>query len=348
MTPRRDPAPRPAAAAPREGGFTIMELMVVVVLMGLILGAGIGAFASFDPGSSAARGMVVNTLRQARNEAVAHRAPARVVFDPADGSLVAQGYRVVGTWRFEDARLSGAGGVNGSPEGFPDQFLSDDGFIGRALDLDLGGRGSRVAMDLTEDPAFAVTHGFRLSLALRPARLADGQVLDLGGVVGLHARRDGALEVEVTTRRVDELGRARAGEKIRMRTAEGLLEPERWSQFELRYDRRRLVALVNGVPVAERGETRPLWELSAALSVGGGRERFPGRVDDLVLATATDSVELRLPDRARFLAPGPFEVRFDEGGRLDPVAHGGPVTIEIELGDGRTTALEVLAMGTVE
>ena len=129
----------PAGDGPR-GGFTIMELMVVMLIMGLVLGAGIGAFASFDPGSSAARGLVANALRQARNEAVAHRAPARVAFDPETGSMRSEGYRVVGTWRFEEESLPGAGGVDGFPDGFPGTILSDDGFIGRALDLDLGGR----------------------------------------------------------------------------------------------------------------------------------------------------------------------------------------------------------------
>ena len=101
---------RPAGEGPR-GGFTIMELMVVMLIMGLVLGAGIGVFASFDPGSSAARGLVANALRQARNEAVAHRAPARVAFDPETGSMRSEGYRVVGTWRFEEESLPGAGGV---------------------------------------------------------------------------------------------------------------------------------------------------------------------------------------------------------------------------------------------
>lgn len=325
-----------------------MELMVVVVIMGLILGAGVGAFAAFDPGSSAARGLVANALRQARNEAVAHRAPARVAFDPETGLMRSEGYRVVGTWRFEDGGLAGAGGVNGNADGFPGDYLSEEGFIGRALDLDLGGRSAKVAFDISDDPAFSVRRGFRLAMALRPAQVRDARVADVGGVVVVDARSDGSLEIGVVTRRVDELGRARAGERIALRTRPGVLEPERWVQVEVRYDRQRLVALANGVPVAERAEERMLWNVSTAFSLGGGRERFAGHVDDVVLSTAANSAETKLPASARFLAPGPFEVRFDEGGRLDPVWHAGPVGIELEFDDGGTASLEVLRMGTVE
>lgn len=341
-------ASRAPGQGPRAAGFTIMELMVVMVIMGLVVGAGIGAFASFDPGSSAARGLVANALRQARNEAVAHRAPARVAFDPETGAMRSEGYRVVGTWRFEEGSIPGAGGVDGYPDGFPSTVLSDEGFIGKALDLDLGGRGAKVSFDLTEDPAFAVRRGFRLAMALRPAKVGDARIADLGGVVILDGRADGSIEVGVTTRRVDELGRSRAGERLVLRTRPGVLEPERWVQFEVRYDRQRLVALANGVPVAERGETRELWQLSSAFVLGGGRSRFAGRVDDVVLSTATTSSETKLPPTARFIAPRAFEVRFDEGGRLDPVIHAGPVEIGLEFDDGGTTLLEVLRMGTVE
>lgn len=344
---RTSPMRRPSGEGPL-GGFTIMELMVVMLIMGLVLGAGIGAFASFDPGSSAARGLVANALRQARNEAVAHRAPARVAFDPETGSMRSEGYRVVGTWRFEEESLPGAGGVDGFPDGFPGTILSDDGFIGRALDLDLGGRAAKVSFDLTEDPAFAVRRGFRLAMALRPLEVQEARIADLGGVVLLDARSDGSVEVGVVTRRLDELGRSRAGERLTLRTRPGVLEPERWVQLEVRYDRQRLVALANGVPVAERGETRELWRLSSAFVLGGGRSRFSGRIDDVVLSTATTSAETKLPPTVQFAAPGPFEVRFDEGGRLDPVIHAGPVEIALEFDDGGSALLEVLRMGTVE
>ena len=114
--------------------------------------------------------------------------------------------------------------------------------------LDLGGRGAKVSFDLTEDPAFAVRRGFRLAMALCPLQVQEARIADLGGVVLLDARADGSVEVGVVTRRLDELGRSRAGERLILRTRPGVLEPERWVQLEVRYDRQRLVALANGVP----------------------------------------------------------------------------------------------------
>ena len=73
---RTHPMRRPAGDGPRGGFTTGVVLMVVMLIMGLVLGAGIGARV-LRPRLERARGLVANALRQARNEAVAHRAPAR-------------------------------------------------------------------------------------------------------------------------------------------------------------------------------------------------------------------------------------------------------------------------------
>lgn len=329
-------------------GFTLLELILVILIMGVILGVGVGGFASFDPGSRAARGLVANILRQARNDAVAHRAPSRVRFSPEDRTIEAQGYVVAGTWSFESDALTGANGANGEAREFGGSPLTRDGFIGRALDMEKGGRGSVVAFDISDDPIFDLRRGFRLVFAVRAATIAEAQMIDLGEVLVLNLRRDGSVEVTAITRRVDEMGRARAGEKVQMRSTPGVIEPERWVEIEVRYDLRRLVVLANGVPVAERAETRELWKMGASFKVGGGRSLFAGRVDEVVLAVARTADVIRLPSSAGFAGSVPFEVRFDEGGRLDPIAHGGPVTVTLEYDDGTTESLEVLRVGTVE
>lgn len=328
--------------------MTLMELMLVIVILGILMGVAVGGFASFDPGQRAARGLIANTLRQARNDAVAHRAPSRVIFDPTNQTVRTEGYAVAGTWRFETASLKGANEANGTPSGFADTFLSDEGFIGKALDLSYGGRGARVVFDIGSDPIFNVRRGFRMSAALRAASLSDSAIVNLGGVVTMAARTDGSVEFSVITRQTDELGRSRAGEQLQLRTTPGVLTPDRWVEVELSYDRRRLTATANGVPVAERVESRELWDLDGKLTVGGGRRAFVGRVDDLVLSVARAEDSIRLPSAASFAALKPFEVRFDEGGRLDPVVHPDPVEIELSFQDGSSESLRVLRMGTVE
>jgi len=67
-----------------------------------------------------------------------------------------------------------------------------------------------------------------------------------------------------------------------------------------------------------------------------------------VLSVARTSDVIRLPASAELAGKDPFEVRFDEGGRLDPIAHGGPVTVTLNYDDGTSESLEVLRVGTVE
>lgn len=318
-----------------------------MAILGIVMGVTLGTFASFDPGRRAARGLVTNALRQARNTAVAQRAPARVVFDPESGRAATEGYVIAGTWRFETPSLTGARDVNGYADGFPGEYLSA-GFVGKALDLDLGPRGSKVTIDLSDDPIFRLRRGFRLAFAIRPAALADARVIDLGKVVEGNARQDGSMEFKIATRRTDELGRSVPGETVTLRTGPAALDAGAWTQIEVIYDMQRMIVTANGVPVAERAETRELWDVSGALVLGGGRQRFRGRMDDLVLSVVTGEEDIQLPRSARFRAKGPFEVRFDESGGLDPVFHARPVGIELEYDDGTVETVTVRTLGTVE
>ena len=95
-------------------------------------------------------------------------------------------------------------------------------------------------------------------------------------------------------------------------------------------------------------ESRPIWRLEGGLVLGGGRRRFAGCVDDLVLSVITTGDEVVLPKSAEFLANGPKEVRFDESGALDPVFHAGPVAIELLFDDGLKEMITVRALGTVD
>ena len=218
---------------PASSGFTLLELLLVMGLLGTILGIGLGTFASFDPARRAARGLVANALRQARNEAVANRASARVSFDPETRTVTSEGSAVAGTWRFETPALEGAREIDGLAQGFPGTMLTEDGFVGRALDLDLGERGCRVVVDLQSEPLFQLRRGFRLSCALRPKSLKASTILDFGGVLTLESVADGSVRFTVVTRRVDELGRPFAGEAVVVKTAPGAIEAGRWSQVEV-------------------------------------------------------------------------------------------------------------------
>lgn len=333
-----------------RSGFTLMELVVSLTIIGIVLGAGLGFVSSFDPGANAARGLVVNALRQARNDAIARRAPASVRLDPADGSVTARGYAVAGTWRFEPDAMGGAGDLPMTLHGFDGQSATTErGHIGDALDLTRGSGGCRMEVDLSEDPIFRLRDGFRLRLALRASELRSGQVIDLGETLTLDVAPNGGLEVEVVTLASDEVGRARRGAKVRLLSPPGLLVPGRWRKIELRYDRRALCILADGVEVARRPESRALAPLDGPMVIGDRRAAFQGQVDDVVLSVARQSERVLIPGTAVLGMAAPLEVWFDGTGQLDPVQHPAPVEIDIEGAEGVSVgSVRVLRAGTVQ
>jgi len=327
--------------------LTLIELMLVMGLLALVLGAGLGSLASLDAGQRAALGLVQNVVRSAHNTAVARRAPARVRIDPATGTIVAQGSEVVGTWHFEDEELAGAGGLDGVAVGF-DGATSEHGFLGRALDLAEAPRGARVEVAVQDDARYDPGEGFAIELAVRLAWPAGGRILSLGGAVTLEVTADGALRAAFRRRTTDALGAVGTGGPIFAESRSGVLAPGRWTRIALRYDRRVLGLAVDGVPVAAVFSEEPVAPLAGPLELGGGREGFPGALDELTVALVTGEESAALPPTVRFAASVPRAIEFLAGGALDPLRHLEPVAIGLEFDDGRVEQVVVNLYGTVE
>lgn len=337
----------------RRAGLTLIELLAVMAVIGILLGAGVGMLASLDLGERAALGRIQSVLRATRNTALARRAPARVrLLAPGapgnrgegDGwALRPEVLELVGTWHFE-GDLEGAFGLVGAAE---EPAFADDGYIGRALSL-AARDDSLVEFPVQRDPAYDFEQGFVLECALRlEGGHQPGVLVDAGGLFGLELQAHGALSGWLVPAGLDERGQLRPQGRQELRTADGALSGRDWHRVRLEYDRRLVRLLVEGVELARSELDVPLWRMEGPLALGDRSHRVGAGLDALVVGAFAPAPAVVLEDTLRLLEPVPV-VGFDAAGHLDRELHGERVELVLELEDGRRATVHVGAYGTVE
>ena len=328
-----------------RAGFTLLELILVMLIIAIVFGVGAGMFRRIDLSDRVARPLVESVLRSAQNWAVSRGAAARVRIDPARGTLRAEGQQVIGTWHFESLPLRGAFGLDGELSGGE---LVDDGFQGKALSFVGQPAHSSVDIAVQGDPSYDLAEGFSLRCALRVEPEASGIVLTLGEVVGIEVGEQGALAAWFVDERVDEQQHAERGGRITLRADAHTLVPRRWAQVELRYDRRAFELFVDGARIAGTDETARVWKLEGSLKIAPGQTPFAGAIDSLVISAVGAADEAELPQNTHFAPDVPREILFQAGGGLDRTRHPEAVRIKLMREDGQESLVTVQPFGTVE
>jgi hypothetical protein len=323
--------------------MTLLELLLTMALIGVVLGAGLGVFATLDFARRAALGLVQNVIRAARNTAVARGAPARVRLDREARTITAEAMSVIGTWHFERESLAGAFDLDGRMGG---AVLIEDGYLGRALSLALS-RGATARFDVERVPSYDPREGFSLDCALRLESADSGRILNLGGVVGLSLEESGALRAWLIPEVVGSTGEARAGGRIFVDAPAGALQVGAWRRVRFEYDRRVARLFVDGVELARTDESLPVWRLQGPLVLGDAQASFAGALDALVIAAVSAGETAALPDSVAFGPDAPGELRFDARGHLDREVHAQPVQFGLTFDDGTSAAVNVGLYGTV-
>jgi len=329
-----------------RAGMTLIELLIVMGLLALILGAGLGALAGIDTGSGPAVALVNSSLRSANNWAVARRAPARVTFDVETNTIHAEGLAVIGTWHFENNPPRGAFGLNGAYEGVG---LAEDGYLGKALDLEGAEEGGTYVVPVHTSPTYDLSAGFQIAFAAKPMDMGTAQVLSIGGAVGVELTSQGAVKAWFQGERRGEGGGVTSTGKVLAETSPGLLRIGSWSRILVSYDRRELVIFVEGVSVGRTSEEAWVIGVKSPLLIGSSRrQQWPGRIDSLVISAVAADDLIELPDGVSFAETAPKEVVFAAGGGLDRRVHSEPVRFSLEFDDLTNEVIEVGVYGTVQ
>jgi len=313
----------------RRGGFTLLELLVVFLLVGVFLGMGVGVYVRLGENLQyrTALGRVKTLLRKTRNFSVSGGGPAVVTIDPAGGKLFGTGNRAVGLWHFEDevGAFARRAEIRGGE-------IRDGGRFGRGVWFEEAG-----TIDLGTSREFEAPDGILAEVWVNPSApgaqtfLAKGRAFELA---------------------VDGQGRPRAairvagGGTVSVSAESETIPPSRWTRVGLLYDRRRLRLLVDGREAASLEASGPLeGDPEASLTLGTSREPIRGWVDEAQIFRMVPGEGVELPEGMTILE-APSEIVFRQGGSLDPETHRGPVTLRFTLPGGEET-VTLGWMGTV-
>ncbi len=328
-----------------SGGFTLLELLMVMALIGVVIGTGLGMLAGLSPGQRAVAGTIEEALRLSQRSAAVLGTPARV--EMRGGAIHAQVMRPVGTWHFEDQSLMGAQELEAVWLGASEPPFISNGFEGQGFDLQAGAPGV-LEISVATEPAFDWSDGFSIRCALRVERWQDAILMQLGQGMVVALSSHGALGVEFRAVTTDEAGRESRGPRVAVQTETGVMTPDRWKRVEIVYDRHSLRILVDGIERVRRVEMARVWVGKPSILLSNKTRPFPGAVDRLVFHAQEILPSKPLPGGAIFLKDSPTEVVFAPGGGLDPLHHPAELRIGWDLGEGEQEFLSIGLQGNTE
>ncbi len=328
---------RPTAEITRAG-FTLLELLTVLLILSMLMGIGVGAFKKVSLGRALAVSQVKDALRQARLFAIEESATSQVEIDAQNQRITASGFVLAGNWHFEDEASRGWPSTARLDPGIE---IRANGAIGKSAWIVT----ERASIDLGRSPSFDADQGFALSLFVKPTDERGGVLASKGKVFTL-SLEDGLrprLIVRVKPTAED------ATDALELECDTGLLE-DRWNQLEARYDGRVLALLVGGRVRAEKkipAKLLPVLDPDASLRIGAAERGYVGGIDEVRFAAVVATDSPPLPNGVRIAASG--IVHFDDRGRLDAAWHSRPVDVELLYEeDQRSRTVTVGLLGEVE
>jgi len=316
------PAANASRTQPRSmAGFTLMEVMIVLLLISVLLGIGAGAFTKIGGGPELARSRIKDVVRSSRYQAMREQAPAVVVLDHKTNLVTGVGWRNTGCWHFEES-------ARGNSRGFPVAAeigaaqITGDGVIGNCLDLtEESGSGALV----TAVTSLNAVTGISLDLFVKLTAPGKRSFISKGNFYSLGVDEDlrPVCTLKVAREKMVNEVRTVSREAFQLGANDYSLPMGRWVQVSMHFNGYLCVIVADGiVRVMEffPSRTRLVTDQSTPIQIGNKTGLFNGFIDEVKIGVAVTGEDVALPDSVQ-LQKGVSRIYFDRNGFLDPDFH---------------------------
>ena len=303
----------------KHRGFTLAELMLVLVLLGVLIGMGMSGADRMDPGGRGLQRMVQSFVQSSRDRARATGQNVIFRFEQQGEEDPGRFHRLVYRPRLE-ANFEAAFEEREQVQIMGSGSLGKVGRYGAGLDLTQGG----MAMLVGKGGTFHTPQGFLLEFDFKFEDLANCKLAQWEKLLELDMRSNGSLQWIVSW------GDGVSFQEQTLTTPPGAVTPGRWHHLRAIAAADRMALILNGELLAQVPVSGIQPEADGSLALGDPEGRFAGWFDEVQVwgLTLEPGPELTT-DQMAFL--GATEVVFDRHGRLDPQLHSEPIPLRISV-----------------
>lgn len=313
----------------RHAGFTLAELMLVMVLVGVLLGIGMAGVDRVDPGARGLQASVEAFVQSARDRARSSGQPVVMKMIKDEAGKPAQLVRYVFK-RSIEANFEPAYSDRQEVQITAPAALGKAGRYGAGLDLAQGGGATVVG----RGGQFRSPSGLQIELDFRADELEGSKILRWKDLVEVELQRNGTLKWSAV------YGDGTSWAMQDLSSPEGAVLKGRWHHLRAIAIDGRMMLVLDGEVVAQREVTGELATTEDPPYVGDPEGRFTGAIDEFVVWGRVLDEGPSLTDEQEMLL-GALEVVFDRYGRLDPTLHEEPIPVRISARGVETGAFRI-------